>query len=79
LGKIYPTRIGHVIYDACAGQTHCQCYGILQDMSQLITHERIGIDLGSSTLVDGLIMWSAVCDHWPRSKDHTYQQQERYK
>ena len=55
--------------------------GILWEMSELITHERI--DVGSSNLVEGLTTWPAMYDHWPKSKGQrsrsqghvTYQQQ----
>jgi len=40
--------------------------GILWEMSELITQERIAV--GSWNLVDGLTTWPAMYDHWPRSK-----------
>jgi len=40
--------------------------GILWEISELITQERIAA--GSSNLVEGLITWPAMYDHWPRSK-----------
>jgi len=39
--------------------------GMLQEMSELITQERIA--LRSSNLVEELITWPTY-DHWPRSK-----------
>jgi len=35
-------------------------------MSELITQERIAV--GFSNLVEGLITWPAMYDHWPRWK-----------
>jgi len=40
--------------------------GILWQMSELITQERIAV--GSSNLVEGLTTWPAIYDYWPRSK-----------
>ena len=63
--KFYRLRIGHVIRRMRSG-----CWrivnGILLEMSELITQERIAV--GSSKLVEGLTMWPAMYDHWPRSK-----------
>jgi len=79
-GKNLPLRIGHVIR-----RMHSGCNrivdGIICEMSELITQERIAI--GSSNLVEGLTTWPAMYDHWPRlkcqrsrSQGHvTYQQQ----
>jgi len=39
---------------------------ILWEMSELVTQEWIAV--GSSSLVEGLTTWPAMCDHWPRSK-----------
>jgi len=55
--------------------------GILWEMSELITQERIAV--GFSTFVEGLTTWPAMYDHWPKSKGQrsrsqghvTYQQQ----
>jgi len=55
--------------------------GILWEMSELITQERINV--GSSNLVEGLTTWPAMYDHRPKSKGQrsrsqghiTYQQQ----
>jgi len=51
-GKICSLRIGHVIRRMCSG---CKCIvnGILWEMSELITRERIVV--GSSNFVEGLI------------------------
>jgi len=40
--------------------------GILCEMSELITQERIAV--GSSNLVEGLITWPAMYDYWTKSK-----------
>ena len=40
--------------------------GILWEMSELITQERIAV--GSSNLVEGLTTWPAMYDHWPKLK-----------
>jgi len=43
-------------------QTHCQWYPMGNDTTQ----EPIAV--GSSNLVEGLITWPAMYDHWPRSE-----------
>jgi len=52
VGKICPLRIGHVIRRMRSGCKRIY-NGILQEMSELITQERIAV--GSSNLVEGLI------------------------
>jgi len=52
VGKIYPLRIGHVIRRMRSGIRRID-NGILWEMSELITQERIAV--GSSILVDMLI------------------------
>jgi len=47
--------------------------GILWEMSELITQERIAV--GSSNLVEGLTTWPTMYDHWPRSKGQTSRSQ----
>jgi len=51
-GKICPLRIGHMIRCMRSGYTHI-VNGILLEMSELITEERIAV--GSSNLAEGLI------------------------
>jgi len=80
VGKICPLRISHVVRRMRSGCRRI-VNGILWEMSELITQERIAV--GSSNLVEELTTWSAMYDHWPRSKGQrsrsqghvTYQQQ----
>ena len=65
-------------------QVTCPLLSMVWEMSELITQE--GISVGSSNLVEGLITWPAMYDHWPKSKGQrsrsqghvTHQQQYRY-
>jgi len=47
-------------------QTHCQWYPMGDDRTHNSRTERIAV--GSLNLVEGLISWPAIYDHWPRSK-----------
>jgi len=51
VGKICPVRIGHVVRRMRSGHKRI-VNGILWEMSELITQERIAV--GSSNLVEGL-------------------------
>jgi len=82
-GKNLPLRIGHVIRRMRSGCKRI-VNGILWEMSELITQERISV--GSSHLVQGVTTWHAMYDHWSNSKGQRsrsqghvmYQQQQRY-
>jgi len=65
VGKICALHTGHMIRRMRSSCRHI-VNGILWEMSELITRERIAV--GSSNLVERLTTWPAMYDHWPRSK-----------
>jgi len=60
VGKICPLHTGHVIRRMRSGCKRIVS-GILREMSELITQERITVE--SSNFVEGLITWPAMYDH----------------
>jgi len=60
VGRICPLRIGHVIWRMRSGCRRI-VNGILWEMSELITQERIAVR--SSNLVEGLNTRPAMHDH----------------
>ena len=63
--KICPLRTCHVIWHMRSGCKRT-VNGILWEMSELITQERIAV--GSLNLEEGLTMWPTMYYHWPKSK-----------